>query len=300
MKSRPIIILDACSIINLMYIEIEHGSEVVIARLQSDKFLLFICDKVMDEAFQNAKIRLKKIMKQEGASVNNSNNEIYETGLEIESRIARFRNFIVQKEKIILDFGKMYYSHVKDLSNYQKENGEFYSAALSLYLSRMEETQLTFYTDDLPAHADFYPFFEEQQIGKIEDSVDLLVFLYWIDDSFNKRELEFFLTELRSQYLTDAKLLFKYISKYKENQSGKKIKNIRKPLNELETRLQSYKLEGINGLRKEIYKYEKQHKQFCDRLKEFDTVFKMELDHKNNLLDKIENTVKNRHPSFIS
>ena len=68
---------------------------------------------------------------------------------------------------------------VREISNYSKRaNGELYSSALSLYLSRMEMEKVLFYTDDFPAKSDFRSCFECQQMGFIGDTVDLLVFLH--------------------------------------------------------------------------------------------------------------------------
>ena len=53
---------------------------------------------------------------------------------------------------------------LKEFINYKKKpNGELYSAALSLYLSRGEQKQVLFYTDDHPAKQDFTSYFVFQQ-----------------------------------------------------------------------------------------------------------------------------------------
>jgi len=298
MKYRPTIVLDACSIINLIYIEIGYGSDVLFNRLKSDAFCIYFCDKVIDEVSKNAKIELNRQRKWGRKSTSFRKNVFDEDEREIEEKIATFRKFTFRTEQIIADQGKEYYNHVKALSRYKKDNGEFYSAALSLYLSRKNKTQLTFYTDDLPAHGDFCNFFNGQQIGKIEDTVDLLVFIYWYFDDFDKRQLETCLSELRSQYTTDIKRLSHYIKGYKEKQSNKSLKSIRKPLDALERKLNQFELEGINDIRKELYKHKNKHKSICDIIDEFDKIFRIE-SKGNNMIEKIKKTLKNLNENRI-
>ena len=79
-----------------------------------------------------------------------------------------FRKFIKSDEDVSKDFGNDFFRTVKRRSNYEKENGEFYSVALSLYLSRLDSSHVIFYTDDKPAEEHFASFFRNQQIGKIQ------------------------------------------------------------------------------------------------------------------------------------
>lgn len=106
---------------------------------------------------------------------------------------------------------------VKAFLNYQKKpNGELFSAALCLYLSRMEGEKVLFYTDDYPAKTAFEDLFEFEQAGYIGDSVDLLVFLYWLSPKgqFSKDELEKYLTALRGEYTSKVKVLQEKINHY--------------------------------------------------------------------------------------
>lgn len=106
---------------------------------------------------------------------------------------------------------------VRTVLNYQKKsNGELYSAALSLFLSRVEGEKILFYTDDYPAKQDFTSYFDFQQTGYIGDTVDLLVFLYWLSPQgqFSKEELEKYLTALRGEYVSKLKDLQKKIVQY--------------------------------------------------------------------------------------
>lgn len=106
---------------------------------------------------------------------------------------------------------------VRAFINYQKKpNGELYSAALSLFLSRVIGEKVLFYTDDYPARVEFTRYFDFQQTGYIGDTVDLLVFLYWLSPqgTFSKDELKRYITALRGEYVSKVKELQKKIIQY--------------------------------------------------------------------------------------
>lgn len=114
---------------------------------------------------------------------------------------------------------------VRTFLNYQKKpNGELYSAALSLFLSRVLGEKVLFYTDDYPAKHEFTSYFDFQQTGFIGDTVDLLVFMYWLSPQgqFSKDELEKYLTALRGEYLSKVKVLQKKINLYASTQTTSK------------------------------------------------------------------------------
>lgn len=120
---------------------------------------------------------------------------------------------------------------IRAFLNYQKKpNGELYSAALSLLLSRLAGEKVLFYTDDNPAKREFTSYFDFQQTGYIGDTVDLLVFLYWLSPqgTFSKDELEKFLTALRGEYVSKLKELQKKISHYASTQVTSKKSIARK------------------------------------------------------------------------
>lgn len=95
---------------------------------------------------------------------------------------------------------------LKGATGYAKENGEFYSAALSLYLSRMSGNKLYeqllavhLVSDDLDALEDFEQFFRTNQIGQIISSTDLMMVLY-IRERITRKELDNFFFSLKSLY----------------------------------------------------------------------------------------------------
>lgn len=127
----------------------------------------------------------------------------------------------------------------RNFLNYQKKpNGELYSAALSLVLSRRMGEKVLFYTDDYPAMQDFRRYFDFQQTGYIGDTVDLLVFLYWLtpQGQFSTNELENFLKALRGEYTTKIKVLQKKMNLYASTMTTTK-----KALN------RKFEMEGLAG-----------------------------------------------------
>ncbi len=84
---------------------------------------------------------------------------------------------------------------LKHKSGYQKRNGEFFSTALSLYLSRMggdefndKVLEVCLITDDGGAEEDFLNFFKLNQIGQIIDSIDAVT-LFYLKSYITKKEL---------------------------------------------------------------------------------------------------------------
>jgi hypothetical protein len=281
-KLKPICVLDACAIINLIYIDLEHGNDFLIRKLE-DYYCLYICEKVLKETKKNAYSRSGKRV---------------DDRKEIGRKIAYFRRFIKPDEIILKDCGKEFFDTVEGLANYKKKNGEFYSTALSLYLSRYSFSSVTFYTDDKPAEEHFTSFFRNQQIGKIEDSIDLLILLYWLNQDFREKELENLLTELYSQYAVSVKGLLSYIRKYKNSRKPWEIKGIKRFLDELEAKLDTLYFYGIKEIRRYIIKHSKQHPILCGKLEEYREVFELDSEKNKDILTKIrqarENVRKNR------
>lgn len=189
MQDNPII-LDACTIINLLRID------------EDNKLLSLLLGD------------LKKFNR------NNINVHISETVFD-EIKANKFRNDIEENKEDEID--RCLYTYIKslirldaevkkdlidcfsDMKNYSldahsKENGELYSSALSLIISREQNQRAVFYTDDYPAKKEFSDYFEKQQIGEICDSVDLYLYLYWTKSSFSKKMLEDTLKNLYNEY----------------------------------------------------------------------------------------------------
>lgn len=281
-KLKPICVLDACAIINLIYIDIENGNDFLIKKLE-DYYRLYISEKVLEEIKKN--------------SYSGSWEKVDER-TDIERKIAYFRSFIKPDEIIKKDSGRDFFNMVERLANYKKKNGEFYSTALSLYLSRCNLSPVTFYTDDKPAEGHFASFFRVQQIGKIEDSIDLLIFLYWLNPDFRKTELENLLSEFYSKYAVSVKDLLSYIRKYKNSRKPQEIKGIKRPLDELEVKLETLDFSGIKEIRRSILKHSRQHPGLCRKFEEYREIFEFDYEKNKDILTRIrqarENVRKNR------
>lgn len=105
-----------------------------------------------------------------------------------------------QDEEIKRDVGSDFFEQIQSYAGHAKKiNGELFSSILALVLSRSEESKVCFYTDDYPAKKEFNQLFAIQQIGLIEDSIDLLLMLHWSKSNFSKKKLETLLSDLNTE-----------------------------------------------------------------------------------------------------
>ncbi len=268
-------VLDACSIINLIHID---EDEVLLKRLKHLDIL--ICECVFKEVNANVYKRLyldQTLSKDENAKQRKI----------IDQKINLFRGYQVSDNDIIEDLGEDIFSKVKELSKYFKNNGEFFSSVLCLYKSRCEPTKLFFHTDDFPAREEFSSFYKRQQIGYIEDTADLLLLLYRLDDDFKKNELDELLSKLFAQYASQASELIKKLQNYQLPQKllRDRDKDLRKHLYVLKSELESYKFENFQKTKEFFFGKRRRYKGICDLLESFDLL--SDLGGENNLVNKI-------------
>lgn len=281
MRNNICCLLDACTAINLIHID-------------EDDFLLKKIDKldlhINDVVFKEIKANINKYKK--------SDNKIYKIDIAekrkiIDQKLTFFRGKNTDNGNLFNNVGSDYIEKIKEVTKYTKKvNGELYSTAYALYLSRINEKRVFFYTDDHPASEYFSPFFDYQQIGQIKDSVDLLVLLYWLDEKFTEPQLDHVLSELYSQYVLEVTLLIKILQTYYDNKVDgkfrKKHREIAKNLNTLIQKLNKFDFKGIG----EIYSFFERKpkvKEIYKILKDYYSVF--ELERKSNaetLLNKIK------------
>jgi hypothetical protein len=120
---------------------------------------------------------------------------------------------------------------IKELKSFSKHtkklNGEFYSTALCLLKNKQEGKQTLLITDDFPAKDEFRAYFQFHQIGRIGDSVDLLLYLFYHtnETDFNLIQLKQYLTELMRRYFEPLKVIEEKTKKYIELLSKKKDKS---------------------------------------------------------------------------
>lgn len=231
------IVLDTCTILNLLRID---DDEFLYKKLMA--LNINICKTVFAEIYKNLRIKTFSDNQQKYISAH-----VPSLGAKI--------------EKCESQFEEDYKNSIQKFCNYKKENGEFYSTLISLYICRKEKCRIYFYTDDYPAKSIFESFFNYQQIGAIGDTVDLLLFLYWINSDFKQKRLESYLRNLLSEFAIPLKKFQETIVKNKVGwiktnpRDGKLVKN----LNNIEDGINRLDLKmidtGIEYLKHNIRKY---------------------------------------------
>jgi len=199
-------ILDACTVINLIHIDDESGYLINLLS-QMD---IYLREKVFEEVKDNVYDKIDKLRKNEKPEAH----IIKSIKKDIDQKLTIFRGKQILNEEITKDFGLDYFSRIKTLTSYEKSNGEFYSTALAVYLSRERDIKLFFHTDDSPAKDEFQLFFKFQQIGYIEDTADLLVLLYRINENLSLIALDKALSDLASEYAIEVSILEKKLRLY--------------------------------------------------------------------------------------
>lgn len=279
--SRIFCILDACSIINLLHID-EDGK--LIERL--NKLEILICEEVFKEVERNVFTRIGKFDRIAGAK---SIFERKQVRKEIDQKLGVIRGWTVLNETINEDFGKDYFAKVAKMTSYKKRNGELDSTAIALALTRTEECKLFFHTDDFVAKAYFKTFYRDQQIGYIEDSADLLLLLYRLDEKFNLKELDELLSRLASEYNLEVSSLIKRLESF--NLSAKEYQRTRKlrpNLQELLRKLRNRDFEGLNYLYEFFKKNKSKHSRIFEAFEKHKIVIELEpAQGSTNLIGKI-------------
>lgn len=202
-------VFDACSMINLIHID---DNDFLFKRMKKLGFV--ICEKVHKEIQNNIFNNLL---------FNENDNEIRK---EIEIKLTKLRSHIRSNKDILDDNGNDYFNLVKEFTQYNKENGEFYSVALTLELSRWNENKMFFITDDYKAKNHFSKYFSFQQMGYIEDSCDFLVFLYWLDSRYNIMKLKRYLWDLLASYRSEISYFKKKIQALNISIGNNRLKKI--------------------------------------------------------------------------
>ncbi|WP_207678203.1 hypothetical protein [Desulfonema magnum] len=179
---------------------------------------------------------------------------------------------------------------VKNATGYFKKNGEFYSVALALCLSRMEGNDFNekilkvhFVTDDDGAKEDFSYFFKISQIGQILDSIDIVT-LFYLKGHIAKKELSDFCISLKSLYNRKMAILVRETERIRGRQEESILRHF---LSEI--------LELLNTGETEELKKIKTHRNFTRvkrKEKKFNKLFEEFL--KSDIGQKIEQIEKRR------
>lgn len=196
------VVIDACSLINLLRIDEEDDFLYKHLRLLD----IHISDTVYNEFITNV-----------------FKNNIEDADKDrINALIPNIQNdfSLHHDEEIKKDIGQSFIDAIVSYSEHKKRyNGEMSSTLLSLVLSRCEESRINFVTDDYPAKEQFNCFFSVQQIGEIQDSVDLLINLHWLfpKEEFPLNKLKNKLIDLRAEYNKNIKNFLDDVSNLKQS-----------------------------------------------------------------------------------
>jgi hypothetical protein len=190
-----IFILDACSAINLLHVFKEDNNFLEdIFKNYSLTFTQKVLEEVKKNLFSN-KISLELEQKQ---NIRNRQNILFVSN-DCEDEKSQ--------------------KYLKNSIGYTKLNGEFFSSALALNLSRLEKDYIFFVTDDIPAREEFLKFFQEHKIGNIISTVDFLYTLYQLEENDIFIKESFF--NLKREYLIEIKSfeeeIIKLLSRYKNS-----------------------------------------------------------------------------------
>ncbi|GAK59226.1 hypothetical protein U27_06203 [Candidatus Vecturithrix granuli] len=183
-----IAVVDACTILNLLQ-SVFDGK--YIEHLQRLFDQIVIHPKVFEEVNDNKYDNLYAKEKSELAKLKDDLDNL------ISSYIPQFTTYEDVDE---------FCGFLKTVTKYTKDNGEFYSIALSLYLSRMGEIKLNenvlktcFVSDDDIAKDDFGDFVRINQIGQFLDSIDIVILCY-LKEYISKKEILNFCISLKALY----------------------------------------------------------------------------------------------------
>lgn len=209
------IVIDACTLINLLRID------------EDDNFLY--------KHLKSLDVHISETVYNE-TKTNIFKNAISEADAKRIKTILPFFPIVFklhQDEEIKKDIGIEFYEQILSYSGHTKKfNGELISSVLALVLSRREDSKVSFITDDFPAKKEFCQFFAIQQIGLIEDSIDLLLMLHWSKSDFSSKKLENALIDISAEYNRIQNTFVKNIVELKEN--FKKGNAIRKIIEDIE------------------------------------------------------------------
>lgn len=204
------IVIDACTLINLL--RIDEDDNFLYKHLKSLE--VHIAETVYNEIRKNV--------------FRNAISEIDEKRIDSLLPLLPSELKLHQDEVIKKDVGKEYFEQISSFTGHTKKfNGELISSVLALVLSRCEESKVCFLTDDFPAKEEFSSFFTIQQIGFIEDSIDLLLMFHWSKSDFTMRKLENALSDLKAEYNRTQSAFVRKIVKLKSNfKQGTAIRKI--------------------------------------------------------------------------
>ena len=261
-----IIILDACTIINLLLID-------------EDDYLLSCLDclnkKITESVFNEVRDNLKYIQKQDNEVLKLDNE------YEVERKLGIVRAW---QEMTIKVNGND--ENFENVFNYKtKKNGEFYSSILALNVKLSEGTKVVFYTDDYVAKEHFSDYYNWHQIGYIEDTVELMVFMYTIFKDFRDSRFERFLSKIRSRYVSQITDFIKILRSCQNTLPKTKIRKINSILTQLITALEELDFKNVEKLRDDLLSEDKEY--FNKTFKKYKDVF-VSQNERGQIIEKVK------------
>lgn len=204
---QPLVVLDACTILNLLRID-DEDSDLLLKLITNWRLCLpetvFIETKLhVDSSFYT---------KEKNDHVLLAINQ-------------QFDHRKTMDDDIKKNLGEEEFENIIKYSGHNKrENGELYCVALALVKSREEDDVVAVYTDDYKAIEEFRSFYRYHRIGDIGDTLDLLTMLYWStpDSVFQSTLYHSFLKNLRAEYNQQLNAVAEAIDAYLEQKKKSK------------------------------------------------------------------------------
>lgn len=277
--SCSIFVFDACTVINLLHID---EDDILFTEIQ--KHQIYIAEEVINEIKKNA---FKKYSMLDTFQISYEHEKIED----IKYKISKLIRYQVLNDTIIKDLGTLCAENKDFNANYFKMNGEYFSSCLALLKCREENHLAIFYSDDYPATKKYQKYFEYQSIGFIQDSVDLLMFLYWTSKSINKIKLKKFLSSLYSEYAIELRLLLEQIRSRRPNiQKIYKDGKLLSILLRLERSLSELQFHELNIIKSDLLVYKTKVPDLIKILESLGKLFEVHDQKQSDLFIKIKNT----------
>lgn len=200
---KPIVVLDACTILNLLRID-DEDSDFLLKLIRN----WGVC--LPETVFKETKLHVRSdfYTKEKNDHIMIAINQDFDHRKTLDS--------VIKKDLGDEDFERV----VKFSGHNKRENGELFCVALALSTSREEEALVTIYTDDYKAIEKFRELCRYHRIGEFGDTLDLLTLLYWLtpEQVFQYSLYYSFLQNLKAEYSHQMKDLVDAIESYLERQ----------------------------------------------------------------------------------
>lgn len=200
---KPIVVLDACTILNLLRID-DEDSDFLLKLIRNWRVCL------PETVFKETKLHVRSdhYTKEKNDHILIAVNQDFDHRKTLDS--------VIKKDLGDEDFERV----VKFSGHNKRENGELYCVALALVKSREEEDFVSIYTDDYKAIEEFRELCRYHRIGEFGDTLDLLTMLYWTtpETTFQRTAYQSFLENLRAEYCHQLKDVSDSIEDYLEKQ----------------------------------------------------------------------------------